>query len=143
MVWAVWRQWAVGDVIQVLNGLAAPESVNPEDPPELAWCGPHHLLTVDGGPRVVCGHEGACLTGLRGSRGCGVECTLGPGWSLALYDDGLACRRVGGRYMASVGMNVSNYNTSYAIRWSNTQARPQHHFLHETTLRGPERPADE
>lgn len=44
VVWAVWRQWAVGDVIQVLNGLAAPESVNPEDPPELAWCGPTSWL---------------------------------------------------------------------------------------------------
>lgn len=35
---AVWRQWAVGDVIQMLNTLPAPESVNPPDPPELAWC---------------------------------------------------------------------------------------------------------
>lgn len=34
---AVWRQWAVGDVIQMLNAYKAPESVNPPDPPELAW----------------------------------------------------------------------------------------------------------
>jgi hypothetical protein len=33
----VWRQWTVGDVIQVLNGNAKPSSVLESNPPELAW----------------------------------------------------------------------------------------------------------
>ncbi len=33
----VWRQWAVGDVIQTFNSAGLPESVMPETPPELSF----------------------------------------------------------------------------------------------------------
>lgn len=33
----MWRQWAVGDVIQTFNGASLPESVIPETPPELSF----------------------------------------------------------------------------------------------------------
>ena len=35
----VWRQWSVGDVVQVLNNEATPSSVVKDNPPELAWYG--------------------------------------------------------------------------------------------------------
>jgi len=33
----VWRQWTVGDVVQILNSHPTPTSVMPEQPPELAF----------------------------------------------------------------------------------------------------------
>lgn len=37
----VWRQWTVGDVLQILNGDAIPSSLMVENPPELAWYDGH------------------------------------------------------------------------------------------------------
>jgi hypothetical protein len=45
----VWRQWTVGDVVQILNGDAKPSSVLVENPPELAWydvCGVDVLISI-------------------------------------------------------------------------------------------------
>jgi len=33
----VYRQWAVGDVIQIFSELLLPVSINPDAPVELAW----------------------------------------------------------------------------------------------------------
>lgn len=33
----VWRQWTVGDVVQILNGYPQPSSLLEDNPPELAW----------------------------------------------------------------------------------------------------------
>lgn len=33
----VWRQWTIGDVVEVLNEYDKPSSLLEENPPELAW----------------------------------------------------------------------------------------------------------
>lgn len=42
----MWRQWTVGDVVQILNGDAKPSSLLVENPPELAWYGFYDCIST-------------------------------------------------------------------------------------------------
>lgn len=110
----MWRQWAVGDVITRLQNksMANPESMQPELPPEFAWCVFLRLTFVGGLVERRGGKKGGNRIGRLGPYTPHPQnlfpqklCTLPPKKN---------------RYAQSQGVQTFQYGGK---RWNRTQAR--------------------